>query len=148
MAPNFPQDALKDPLFIKWYRDEDGEKVSVSRLNEQQIVMGGHIYLNEIPDEFYRVQIDGYVEKQQGEVLVNNNDFIVNYTSGQLTFKSTEEAKTILKVFKGYIILQVDLYHHLCTKEYTAYIKAFDIYITQYNGYICVTIHLEFTFPH
>ena len=96
MAPNFPQDALKDPLFIKWYRDEDGEKVSVSRLNEQQIVMGGHIYLNEIPDEFYRVQIDGYVEKQQGEVLVNNNDFIVNYTSGQLTFKSTEEAKTIL----------------------------------------------------
>ena len=87
-------DTYRDPLFIKWYTDLSGQKVSVQRTNEQYKVVRNKVVLTEIPDEFYKVQIPGLTERKVGTVL-SSTEFSVNYTLGEISFHSSKEAQTI-----------------------------------------------------
>lgn len=88
-------DAFNDPLVMKWWTDSNGNKISVLRTNENQKVIKGCLYLNEIPDQTYKVNITGYFEIPFGRAISNSQEYVVNYTTGQITFNSTEEGKTI-----------------------------------------------------
>lgn len=84
----------KDPLVIKWWTDNFGNKISVSRINEPHKVVNNKITLDEIPDENYKVIIQGLFEKKIGSIL-DVLDFMVNYTTGEITFHPLKEGQTI-----------------------------------------------------
>jgi hypothetical protein len=94
-------DTFRDPLYIKWYTDSQGNKISVERLNEQYQIVKNKITLAEIPDEFDKVQIDNFYEVKSGKTL-DINEFSVNYTLGEITFHESHEAETItIKKYKS-----------------------------------------------
>lgn len=81
------------PVDIKWNTDSQGNKVSIPITNEQHQVAQNCITLNQIPDYFYKVQIDGLYEIEDG--TPDKMQFKVNYDMGIVTFDSSHEAEVV-----------------------------------------------------
>jgi hypothetical protein len=87
-------ETFRDPLFIKWYTQDD-QKVSVLRTNEQYKVVNGKATLTEIPDEFYGVEIDGMIRIKSNQIPSTPNEFSVNFTLGEITLHTSLEGQFI-----------------------------------------------------
>lgn len=89
--------ASRDPIITYWYTDEAGDKISYLRTNETQVIVGNKILLNEIPDEYYKVQIEisatPLVEVSLGTVL-ESNEYSVDYALGSVNFDSSLDGST------------------------------------------------------
>jgi len=103
-----------DLFNITWHTDSNGNKVSIKRTNEEHIVVGNIILLNEIPDESYRVRITDMYELSKGQEITNSNEYIVDYLTGRITFHSSLDGQTITVdeyygrgLIKGYAIRTV-----------------------------------------
>ncbi len=80
---------------IVWHTDGYGNKVNLKRINEQHQVIGNIILLNEIPDEFRKVIISNMHELKKGSKIKYENEFIVDYLTGAITFHESKESSTI-----------------------------------------------------
>lgn len=84
-----------DPLHIQWNVNEFGKKQSVEILNEPVTVVENKVFLSQIPDVFHRVQIQDYIEININDQIVNENEFKVDYSNGQLFFHESKEGLSI-----------------------------------------------------
>lgn len=97
-----PQSYLvyNDPIKIVWRDDNQ----LVDRI-DNLVIVNNKTVLNEIPSEFYRVKIEGYTELVQdtydAKKSPGENEFIVNYQNGVITFHESQNGKTITAVYKG-----------------------------------------------
>jgi|GEM_PF-2027150 len=87
---------FRDPVYWDWYRDANGNKTSVLRTNESHVVVNNYIVLMEIPDEYYKVQIEGMSEIPWDKPITNPNQFKVFYTIGWIEFHPSMEGKNVL----------------------------------------------------
>jgi len=87
---------FRDPVYWDWYRDVNGNKTSVLRTNESHVVVNNYIVLMEIPDEYYKVQIEGMCEIPWDKPITNPNQFKVFYTVGWIEFHPSMEGKNVL----------------------------------------------------
>ena len=87
---------FRDPVYWDWYRDVNGNKTSVLRTNESHVVVNNYIVLMEIPDEYYKVQIEGMSEIPWDKPITNPNQFKVFYTVGWIEFHPSMEGKIVL----------------------------------------------------
>jgi hypothetical protein len=85
------------PLYtITWYTDAQGKKVSYQRVNEQYQVVNGKIQLNDIPDQYYKVNVgSGYTETNINSTITSATAYKVNYDTGEVYFDSSKEGTTI-----------------------------------------------------
>lgn len=86
-----------DPLHIIWRKGTIDDPY-INKETVQKII-NNIIVLDEIPDKFNHVFIDGYTEIFEGEP--NSTQFKVNYQNGIVTFNPSEEAKSIIATYKG-----------------------------------------------
>lgn len=82
-------------LFTQWNVDSNGNKISVQIQNEIHQVVQNKILLNQIPDEFYHVQINGYVEIKKNQTITSANQYSVNYTNGEIYFHNSKDGSMI-----------------------------------------------------
>ena len=75
-------ESFKDPLIIKWWKDSNGNKITVPKINESQVVVNNKLYLNEIPAEFNRIEITGYYELEIGSIISTSTEFTCDYSIG------------------------------------------------------------------
>ena len=80
---------------IIWHTDDNGNKVSIQRINEQYKIVNGKIILNGIPDSFYKVTISNKYEVNSIEQIISNIYFKVNYLTGEVYFHSSLEGQLI-----------------------------------------------------
>jgi hypothetical protein len=79
-------ETYRDPLFIKWYVNNEGQKISVERNNLQFRIVGDQIILPEVPDEFYGIDITDMIQLPVGRLIELENEFVVDWTSGLIKF--------------------------------------------------------------
>lgn len=93
----------KDPFFIQWNIDDNGNKVSVEILNEQRQVIGNILVLSQLPDIQYRVFIDEtFVEIDIKEEITQENQFKVDYTYGYIVTHPSLNGQTLnIKKYYG-----------------------------------------------
>jgi len=80
---------------ILWFTDDNGNKISIQRLNEQQKIINGKILLNNIPDQFYKIQIANMYEVNINIEITDVAYFKTNYLTGEVYFHSSLEGQTI-----------------------------------------------------
>ena len=76
------------------YIEKRTESVRIE--SESLVVAEGKSFLTEVPDEFYRVNINGYVEIRINQAIKNTNEFKVKYETGEIFFHSSKEAESII----------------------------------------------------
>jgi hypothetical protein len=69
-------ETFRDPIFIKWYTDSSGQKITVQRINEQYKIVKNKIMLAEIPSEFEKIQITGFTELPYGRIPASATEFV------------------------------------------------------------------------
>lgn len=85
-----------DQTITRWEVDEFGNKVSVEILNETKQIIGNKIVLEGMPDEFYRVQINGFTEIDLNQSIVATNQFKVDYRkTGVVYFHPDLDGQTV-----------------------------------------------------
>ena len=89
-------DEYNEFFSVLWFTDDNGNKISIQRLNEQQKIVNGKILLNNIPDNFYKVQITGKYEIDINSEITSANYFKVSYLTGEVFFYSSLEGNTII----------------------------------------------------
>ncbi len=97
-----------DPVKIIW-RKGTPEDPYVDKI-DNLIIVDNRTVLSEIPDEFHRVVIDGYTELIQDKFdsprRPLENEFIVNYQNGIITFHESKNTEVIVAEYKGKGIIQ------------------------------------------
>ena len=88
-------DTYRDSLFIDWYTDDNGSKISIQRTNEQHKVVNNHIVITEVMDDFQGVQIDGMYQIPYEQEITNENYFAPHWTAGIIRFHPNKEGQTI-----------------------------------------------------
>ncbi|MGG0797410.1 hypothetical protein ABE137_26045, partial [Brevibacillus laterosporus] len=105
MAFNFQ---YNDPLLIEWRKGDESDPY-IDRTETHKII-NNRIVLTEIPAEFHRVEIYGYSEidqrKPDSRPIPLENDFIVTYYNGFITFHPSQEHKTVSVFYKGRGMIQ------------------------------------------
>lgn len=86
---------LNDSLKIQLNYDNDGNVISKEMQPEQHTVINNKITLIQIPDEFYRVVINGLTELTDYETNLAVNNFRVDYNVGIVTLHPSKEAQVI-----------------------------------------------------
>ncbi len=84
-----------DPTVINWNLDDDGQQVSLPIQNEIKQVVDGKIPLEGLPDEQYRIQINGYVEINIRDEIDAPDKFKCDYTHGVLYFHQSKNGAEI-----------------------------------------------------
>ena len=87
-----------DPIIIDWNRDENFNKISIEQVNEEHTIFERKITLNQIPDPFYGVQINGMNELKginKKQIIETIDQFKVDYSVGLVTFHPDLEANDI-----------------------------------------------------
>ena len=104
-----PTAGFNDPIKIQWNINEQGEKISVEMQPEPIVVSNNAGTLIQIPDKFYRVQINEYIDPLDITTKVNDYDYIeiindeiipengyrVDYQMGLIFFHPSKEGQTI-----------------------------------------------------
>jgi hypothetical protein len=84
------------PLYtITWYTDSQGRKISIQRQNEEYQVISGKIQLNDLPDQYQKLNISGYTEININSIISSATSYKVNYDTGEVFFHSSKEGTTI-----------------------------------------------------
>lgn len=83
------------PTVINWNLDQNGQQVSLPIQNETKQVVEGKIPLEGLPDEQYRVAINGYVEIGIKDRIDSPNKFKCDYTHGVLYFDQSKNGESI-----------------------------------------------------
>lgn len=97
-----------DPIKIIWRKGtpEDPYVDIIDNL----VIVDNRTVLSEIPDEFHKVHIEGYTEliqdKWDSPRRPQENEFIVNYQNGVVTFHESKNAEVITAKYKGRGIIQ------------------------------------------
>lgn len=109
-------DTYQELLDILWYTDEYGNKISIQRTNQQFKIVHNKIILNEIPDSFHKVTINGKYEIDFKQSINSAEYFKVNYLTGEVFFHESLDgttitinefyAKGLLKIFAKRVVLQ------------------------------------------
>lgn len=109
-------DEYQELLDILWHTDEYGNKISIQRTNQQFKIVHNKIILNEIPDSFHKVTINGKYEIDFKQSINSAEYFKVNYLTGEVFFHESLDgttitinefyAKGLLKIFAKRIVLQ------------------------------------------
>ncbi|MDK0982913.1 hypothetical protein P5F71_07660 [Clostridium perfringens] len=81
-------------VIMKKNTDSNGRPVAKRIENEIKKVYNGIIVLTQIPNEFYRVRIDGMVEITENREL-KENEYRVDYISGKVYFNPVKEGQDI-----------------------------------------------------
>ena len=84
-----------NPVVHNWNYDENGKPTSVLRENEVKPVVDGKIVLEEIPDPYRRVFIDGYVEIDLKKEILDEFHYKVDYSYGIVYFHPNKEGESI-----------------------------------------------------
>ncbi|PPB12818.1 hypothetical protein [Brevibacillus laterosporus] len=105
MAFNFQ---YNDPLLIEWRKGDETDPY-IDRTETHKII-NNRIVLSEIPAEFHRVEIYGYSEidqrKPDSRPIPLEDEFIVTYYNGFITFHPSQEYKTVAVSYKGRGMIQ------------------------------------------
>jgi parallel beta-helix repeat protein len=91
-----PIQNYNDPLVIAWNTDSNGNKISIQITNEEHKVVNNKFTLSQIPDPFNKVQIQNLFEIKNTQQINSENQFKVDYTTGEITFHSSKEAQNII----------------------------------------------------
>jgi lysophospholipase L1-like esterase len=87
-----------DPLVITWYVDDEGSKISLLRTNQTYVIINNKIILSEIPSMFEKINTMTIGETTLYEskigTLVSTNNFVCNYTLGEITVNSSYNGQT------------------------------------------------------
>ena len=104
------------PTIITQRNVDSMEKSYRVKLLEKKQVMDNHscIVLSQIPDENYRITIEGFNEVLNSDELGNNN-FYVSYSQGVIYFLPRYNGKTVVVEYYGigYELILVVLWHYL-----------------------------------
>jgi len=73
---------------------------------DSRLIVNNNIVLDELPDSFNGVIINGYTEVRKIIDLTATN-FFVNYLNGIITFTSSENSKTVVANYKGRGVIQM-----------------------------------------
>lgn len=84
-----------DPIYTVWSLDENGNYRPVKVTDEVRLVRYGMCIMKGIPDEGYRVSIDGMIEVKDKEELAKD-EFQVDYTYGLIRFNPSIDKKEIV----------------------------------------------------
>jgi hypothetical protein len=133
---------FRTPLYTLWYRDNNGNKISYNRTNQNYTVVKNKIVLSEIPDEYYKVFITGFYEIHEGNIP-NSSQFFVDYETGEVTFDSSHEGETvivssyygrgIIYIFASRVISEYDEGNNLITETLADVANNFK-FIGEYNS--------------
>lgn len=109
-------DEYQELLDILWYTDEYGSKISIQRTNQQFKIVHNKIILNEVPDSFHKVTINGKYEIDFKQSINSAEYFRVNYTTGEVFFHESLDgttitidefwAKGLLKIFAKRVVIE------------------------------------------
>ena len=92
---------MKNPVIItKRNTDSESNPISVSLIETRQIFDGAFIVLKQVPDELYRVNVQGYTEVFDVERL-KVHEFKVDYEQGIVYFHPKAIGKTIVVEYYG-----------------------------------------------
>ena len=92
---------MKNPVIItKRNTDSESNPISVSLIETRQISDGAFIVLKQVPDELYRVNVQGYTEVFDVERL-KVHEFKVDYEQGIVYFHPKAIGKTIVVEYYG-----------------------------------------------
>ena len=98
---------MENPVIItKRNTDSESNPISVSLIETRQISDGAFIVLKQVPDELYRVNVQGYTEVFDVERL-KVHEFKVDYEQGIVYFHPKAIGKTIVVEYygKGYELI-------------------------------------------
>ena len=98
---------MENPVIItKRNTDSESNPISVSLIETRQIFDGAFIVLKQVPDELYRVNVQGYTEVFDVERL-KVHEFKVDYEQGIVYFHPKAIGKTIVVEYygKGYELI-------------------------------------------
>jgi hypothetical protein len=133
---------FRTPLYTLWYRDNNGNKISYNRTNQNYTIVKNKIVLSEIPDEYYKVFINGLYEIHEGNIP-NSSQFFVDYETGEVTFDSSHEGETvivssyygrgIIYIFASRVISEYDEGNNLITETLADVANNFK-FIGEYNS--------------
>lgn len=86
-----------DPIKIQLNYDNEGKPISKEMQPETHTIINNKITLIQIPDEFYRVVVNGMTELHSyDDSPIQPNNFRVNYQNGLVTFHNSLEGQTII----------------------------------------------------
>lgn len=92
---------MENPVIItKRNTDSESNPISVSLIETRQISDGAFIVLKQVPDELYRVNVQGYTEVFDVERL-KVHEFKVDYEQGIVYFHPKAIGKTIVVEYYG-----------------------------------------------
>ena len=92
---------MENPVIItKRNTDSESNPISVSLIETRQISDGAFIVLKQVPDELYRVNVQGYTEVFDVERL-KVHEFNVDYEQGIVYFHPKAIGKTIVVEYYG-----------------------------------------------
>ena len=92
---------MENPVIItKRNTDSESNPISVSLIETRQISDGAFIVLKQVPDELYRVNIQGYTEVFDVERL-KVHEFKVDYSQGVVYFHPKATGKTVVVEYYG-----------------------------------------------
>ena len=92
---------MENPVIItKRNTDSESNPISVSLIETRQISDGAFIVLKQVPDELYRVNVQGYTEVFDVERL-KVHEFKVDYSQGVVYFHPKATGKTIVVEYYG-----------------------------------------------
>lgn len=84
-----------DFLDILWYTDSNNNKISKEKINEGHVITNGLIVLDEIPDFFYKVEINHMYEIDINSELTSAELFKVDYDHAKIYFHPDLEGQVI-----------------------------------------------------
>ena len=92
---------MENPVIItKRNTDSESNPISVSLIETRQISDGAFIVLKQVPDELYRVNVQGYTEVFDVERL-KVHEFKVDYSQGVVYFHPKATGKTVVVEYYG-----------------------------------------------
>ena len=92
---------MNNPVIItKRNTDSESNPISVSLIETRQISDGAFIVLKQVPDELYRVNVQGYTEVFDVERL-KVHEFKVDYSQGVVYFHPKATGKTVVVEYYG-----------------------------------------------
>lgn len=95
-----PYNPYNDPVFIDLHQDPiSGMPISVEITNEYQKINRGYVIMNEIPDEYHKVEITGMYEV---DVITRVEEYKVNYLYGLIMFHPDKVDGSAIMINKYY----------------------------------------------
>jgi hypothetical protein len=130
-----------DPLYIDWHIDSDtGQKISIARTGESNVVTNSRFILSYVPDELTRVTLTygstPMTEIKSAATISSITEFKVDYTSGWVYVYSSLEGATIVANYysRGIIFYPASRIWYIKNNDGTIYQTLQDSIMTVISG--------------